>query len=112
LERFIKVQGINSIGGMNMPYIVNDRRKKYANEIESIVNQMNLLPEATSGHYPAGDLNYIITELIVQTLSRQGIRYQNVNAIVGALECCKLELYRRLIAPYEDEKIDSNGDVY
>ena len=28
------------------------------------------------------------------------------------LECAKLELYRRVAAPYEDEKIDQNGDVY
>ena len=34
------------------------------------------------------------------------MRYQNVNAIIGALECAKLELYRRLIAPYEDTKVE------
>ena len=31
--------------------------------------------------------------------------------ILGALECCKLELYRRFAAPYEDTKVISNGDV-
>ena len=29
-----------------------------------------------------------------------------------ALECAKLELYRRLAAPYEDEKRKETGDVY
>ena len=32
--------------------------------------------------------------------------------MVGVLECAKLELYRRMAAPYEDEKIEDNGDVY
>lgn len=31
--------------------------------------------------------------------------------LVGELECCKLEIYRRLIAPYEDKKIIENSDV-
>jgi len=31
---------------------------------------------------------------------------------IGALECAKLELYRRVAAPYEDTKIAENGDVY
>ena len=32
--------------------------------------------------------------------------------LIGVLECAKLELYRRVAAPYEDDKIDENGDVY
>jgi hypothetical protein len=31
--------------------------------------------------------------------------------VIGALENCKMELYRRKIAPYEDIKIEENGDV-
>lgn len=30
----------------------------------------------------------------------------------GAFECAKLELYIRIIRPYEDQKIHDNGDVY
>jgi len=40
------------------------------------------------------------------------LRYQNINDLLGALEGAKLELYRRVAAPYEDEKVESNGDVY
>ena len=32
--------------------------------------------------------------------------------MMGALECCKLELYRRLVGPYEDEVLEANGDAY
>jgi hypothetical protein len=61
----------------------------------------------------AGELNYAITRLVDSYLvARGGIRYAHVNDVVGALECAKLELYRRIAAPYEDEKIGENGDVY
>jgi hypothetical protein len=32
--------------------------------------------------------------------------------LVGVLECAKQELYRRILIPYEDAKIELNGDVY
>jgi len=35
-----------------------------------------------------------------------------VATVTGVLECAKLELYRRIAAPYEDTKIEENGDVY
>ena len=37
------------------------------------------------------------------------MRYQNVNAIIGALECAKLELYRRLIAPMRIQRLKKMG---
>ena len=61
----------------------------------------------------AGELNYAITRLVDAYLVRRGgIRYAHLNEVVGALECAKLELYRRLAAPYEDEKLRATGDVY
>lgn len=38
--------------------------------------------------------------------------YARFNAIIGALECCKTEICRKLISPYEDEKIKENGEIY
>ena len=57
----------------------------------------------------AGELNYLITKILLGTRPRG---YSNYNALIGVLECVKLELYRRAVAPYEDEKIEENGDVY
>lgn len=57
-----------------------------------------------------GELNYAITKLVHNFLS-DGPRYADFNAAIGALECAKLELYRRHVAPYEDVKIKENGDV-
>src|SRR5579872_722338 len=57
-----------------------------------------------------GKFNYVITKLIVEVGFDPS--YAEYNAIIGALECCKLEVYRRAVAAYEDEKIKENGDVY
>jgi len=59
----------------------------------------------------AGELNYVFTVIVQNYLKDKGLNYQNINDCIGALEGCKLELYRRVAAPYEDEKIDENGDV-
>jgi len=59
----------------------------------------------------AGELNYVFTVIVQHYLSDKGLNYQNINDCIGALESCKLELYRRIAAPYEDEKIEQNGDV-
>jgi hypothetical protein len=68
-----------------------------------------------SGASPAtaGELNYTISRLVDAYLSRNGSpRYADFNEAIGVLECAKLELYRRLVAPYEDGKIREHGDVY
>lgn len=70
----------------------------------------------TNREYPvlttAGELNYYITTLVDTYLSDNGLKYQTINDIVGALEGAKLEFYRRVVAPYENMKIKDNGDVY
>lgn len=59
-----------------------------------------------------GDLNYLITKVLDHYLRRKGLRYAHLNEVIGVLECAKLELYRRIVAGYEDSKISENGDVY
>jgi|ETNvirenome_6_85_1030632.scaffolds.fasta_scaffold157315_1 hypothetical protein len=59
-----------------------------------------------------GELNYTITSILDEYLAEYGITYSNLNTIVGVLECAKLEIYRRIAAPYEDTKMQANGDVY
>lgn len=81
-----------------MPYISQDRRK----DIDHGERPQN-----------AGELNYAITKLVDAYLQdKGGIRYAHLNEVVGAMECAKLELYRRLAVPYEDLKIEEAGDVY
>ena len=59
----------------------------------------------------AGSFNFLIHQLIDQYLKQKGVSYQTYNDIVGALDCAKMELYRRKIADYEKGKILLNGDV-
>ncbi len=65
----------------------------------------------------AGDLNFAITHLVKQFLYYKTdmleipLKYQLLNDIVGALDGAKIEFQRRVVAPYEDRKIEENGDV-
>lgn len=64
--------------------------------------------KATKG----GELNYQVSKLANDFIAMRGLSYATVNELVGALECAKLELYRRVAVPYEDLKIGEHGDVY
>ena len=82
-----------------MPYIPADERDSYTRRIPAT----------------AGQLNYAITCLIVNYLNDpagEKYSYQDYNEVMGVLECAKLELYRRMVVPYEILKQGENGDVY
>jgi hypothetical protein len=53
-----------------------------------------------------------VTRLALAYLHDVKMDYTRINAAVGALECAKLELYRRVATPYERGKEVANGDVY
>ena len=55
----------------------------------------------------SGGLNYAIHQIIAEYISQNKESYQTYNDIIGALECAKMELYRRLISEYEDKKDSS-----
>jgi hypothetical protein len=59
----------------------------------------------------SGELNYKITTEIHKYLLKHGICYNNINECIGVLECVKQELYRRVVAPYEERKIKENTDL-
>jgi hypothetical protein len=85
-----------------MPYITRERRK---------VLEYN---EDCKKEFPfsPGELNYMFCELAKDYITIKGESYQTYNDIIGALEGAKMEIYRRLIAPYEENKIKENGDVF
>ena len=82
-----------------MPYLTKNRQKELYSREFSNVNT-------------PGDLNFVFSEIIKTYLYNKTINYQAYNDVIGALEACKLELYRRMVAPYEDIKIQENGDIY
>jgi hypothetical protein len=66
----------------------------------------------TYGAVDVGQMNYLVTKVVNDYLVKTGVTYARINEAIGALECAKLELYRRIAAPYEDKKLVANGDVY
>lgn len=86
-----------------MPYIPAEYRERY----QPLVDLLQTLEVET-----AGDLNYLLTVLCDHYIGENGLLYSTINRTIGALECAKLELYRRIAAPYEDTKVQTNGDVY
>ena len=70
-----------------------------------------VFPRADRTPGNAGELNYQITCLLHAYMESNGTNYQNMNDVMGALVGAQAEFYRRIAAPYEDEKIQENGDV-
>lgn len=88
-----------------MPYIKKEDRKKWDTALAEASLTMK------DGGCTPGDLNYIVTFLCHSYILRKGLNYTHLNDVVGALESCKAEFQRRVVAPYEDKKIVENGDL-
>ena len=89
-----------------MPYIPLPDRVAFAKTL------LNLTLEIGEHGISNGELNYLMTVLGLRYLERHGTSYNTISDVVKALECAKLEFYRRMAAPYEDGKAQQNGDVY
>lgn len=83
-----------------MPYVNQGRRKVLDPLLKPLAEHIS----------SRGDLNYAITALVSSQVTQVG--YAALEQAVGVLEAAKLEFYRRVAAPYEDEKKRENGDVY
>jgi hypothetical protein len=85
-----------------MPYIKKEDRERFAAFTRLLEEQ-----EIKS----AGELNYLVTMITHRYLNQKPESYGMYNDAIGALEGAKLELYRRHVAIYENDKIKENGDV-
>lgn len=91
-----------------MPYIDEIRRDGVNPHVRDLVYE--ILASRALSEKKEGVLNYCITRLIREVMPHE--TYADLNAIIGILECCKQEYYRRICAPYEDTKRRETGDVY
>jgi hypothetical protein len=57
-------------------------------------------------------LNYTISRLCDDFITYNSLNYETLNKVIGVLACVQQELYRRVVAPYEDFKMQENGDVF
>ena len=85
-----------------MPYVKPYARKNLDKIVEYMLKQ---------GVMPTGALNYILFKFCKEWIARTGESYSNYKTFLGELDCCKDEIYRRLVAEYEEKKIKENGDV-
>ncbi len=81
-----------------MPYIQPEQRKKIDECLKDLVST-------------PGTLNYTISKMCHNYIENFGLSYNTLNEVIGVLECAKLELYRQIVAPYEDQKKLKNGPV-
>ena len=101
-----------------MPYIRQDKRDEvFTIDCDDDGNQADINLEYLGFAVGEcidnmGDLNFLLSTAIARYLEINGKNYQNCNDIMGMFESCKSEFYRRIVAPYEDEKIEENGDCH
>lgn len=88
-----------------MPYIDNDRR-------------IDIRLDGDPPRDP-GELNFAICDLVDDYLAdaivadeTEGLTYGQINEVIGVLECAKLEVFRRIAAPYEERRARENGEVF
>lgn len=94
-----------------MPYIKQDKRPNYDELIDRLILRVQADNSRTYESI-CGDLNYIITRLVTGTYDiADRPSYSHINEVIGILECCKLEVYRRRASEYENQKMRDNGDV-
>lgn len=86
-----------------MPYTKQeDRTPRMKEAIGALANEIK----------NKGDLNYTICQLTgMLILKTGGMGYTNVSNWIDGVDGAERELTRRLLNPYEDLKIEENGDV-
>ena len=82
-----------------MPYVKAEQRP----DLDAVVDLMKALEVKANG-----DLNYILYAFCKRRVKPS---YNNYKNFCGELRQCATEIERRMLGPYEDEKIVENGDV-
>jgi len=93
-----------------MPYISREERKKY----DDFINDLAMGLHQLDNDHLSGHLNYVLFRLAGLLCDGEpgGQRgYAKMAVISSALSEAQAEFRRRIMSPYEDEKIIENGDV-
>lgn len=85
-----------------MPYIKPKNRGKLDAAIDSLILRID----------NKGELNYTVSRLMSGYVVQRGKNYQNLSDAMAALADAIKEFYRRVVVPYENKKIEMNGDVF
>lgn len=90
-----------------MPYINDDMREEVDGDISNILEYVDSVKK--DGNKIDGLINYIITKIVVESF--KPLSYSTGSDMIKTLECSKLEIYRRLLSPYENNAVERNGDL-
>lgn len=90
-----------------MPYIKPDKRPRIDQAVKVLAEAV--AKSATNLDDEIGCLNYAITRLVLAFSVKT---YPRIAAITGMLVNIKDEYTRRYTTPFEDRKIEENGDAY
>lgn len=82
-----------------MPYVKQERRPELDKVVKSMIDA-NVVAD--------GDLNYILFKFCRYNVKESYNSYKNY---IGELHEAAAEIRRRILAPYEDKKIEENQDV-
>lgn len=85
-----------------MPYIEQKAREKISIDVNF----------GTPEGFTVGNLTYILTVIVNSFVKHRGKSFQSLAEVIAALEQTTDEFRRRVVHPYEDSKIELNGDVY
>lgn len=91
-----------------MPYILQEHRDALDTGIKQVLDGLRQLQKGDEPIDFGGCLNYAFSSILMQVY---GTRYSQMAQAVSVLEMCKLEYYRKVCAPYENQKEYSNGPV-
>jgi len=108
-----------------MPYIKEENRSQLDGCIEHMMECLrgNVSPSQENPHSNpykerltneeflsiVGDINYTFSRILGGVLG--DVSYPKIAVITGVLENIKQEFYRRVAVPYENQKINENGDI-
>lgn len=91
-----------------MPYIRPGTREYF----DPRISELDINPEMTKG-----DINYVLSTVVAKWVAARAewagrLSYDIASDGHSVLQDAAAEFYRRVVAPYEDQKIAENGDVY
>jgi len=92
-----------------MPYITEEKREVLDPVIEELIQVFRGLQSDDPSDNAQANLNYVISRLLDRMYTSN---YQEIVNALGTLVSTALEYYRRVAAPYENQKRHDHGDVY
>ncbi len=91
-----------------MPYIRQEDRDLLDGALDKL---LLVLTHSSSDKDLAGRLNYCFSYLAFRLFEYYEEGYTRANLINGVFVSAQQEFARRKLGPYEDQKIDENGDL-